>query len=162
MNLDHTGMTEFTAADLAYEERNRVVAALARVYPSGLRKTAIAGWDPAWHNCVFIDLPLVGQVSWHFHDREAPLFDGLPPYTKPWDGHTTPQKYARLADLARLLDAHPPVVEPGWLDRVLIRLGLMAWCDRHLFHETHGDQRNQAGARFVCLRCPAKAGELPG
>lgn len=100
MNTEHTGMTELTAADLAYQERNQVVAALARLFPSGLRKTDIPGWDPEWHGCVFIDLP-TGQVSWHFHDREAHLFEGLPPYEKPWDGHSTPEKYKRVAALRR-------------------------------------------------------------
>src|SRR4051812_39357521 len=47
----------------AYEERNRVVAALAHEFPAGIRKTAIEGWDPEWHNCVFIDTP-AGQLSW--------------------------------------------------------------------------------------------------
>ena len=64
------------AIDEAYYERNQLVAALARLFPSGLRKTDIEDWDPAWHNCVFIDLP-TGQVSWHFHDREAHLFEGV-------------------------------------------------------------------------------------
>lgn len=101
MDLSHTGMTDLTAADLAYQERNQVVAALARLFPSGVRKTAIDGWDPAWQNCVFIDLP-TGQVSWHFHDREAHMFAGLPEYTRPWDGHTTPEKYERVAALRGL------------------------------------------------------------
>jgi hypothetical protein len=100
VKLDHTGMSEATAADLAYEERNRVVAALARCFPAGLRRTDIEGWDPAWQNCVFIDLPC-GQVSWHFHDREADLFAGLPPYSKEWDGHSTPEKYRRLDQFAK-------------------------------------------------------------
>lgn len=84
--------------DQAYYERNQLVAALARLFPSGITKTAIEGWDPAWHNCIFIDLP-TGQVSWHFHDREAYLFAGLPEYTQPWDGHSTPEKYRRVAAL---------------------------------------------------------------
>lgn len=85
--------------DQAYLERNRVVAALARLFPSGRATTAIEGWSPEWHGCVYIDLP-TGQVSWHFHDSQAFLFEDLPPYTKPWDGHTTPEKYRRLAALA--------------------------------------------------------------
>lgn len=85
--------------DGAYEERNRVVAVLARLFPSGVARTEIEGWDPEWHGCVFIDLP-TGQASWHFHDSQAHLFDGLPPYSNGWDGHTTPQKYARLAAFA--------------------------------------------------------------
>lgn len=89
-----------TPTDDAFTERNRLVAALARHYPSGLRRTAIEGWDPEWHGCVFIDTP-EGQLSWHYHDRDAHLFAGLPPYESPWDGHTTPEKYARLARLKR-------------------------------------------------------------
>jgi len=85
--------------DAAYEERNRVVAALARVFPSGLRRTNIPGWDAEWHGCVYIDLP-TGQVSWHYHDTQAHLFDGLPTYPGEWDGHDTATKYRRLAALA--------------------------------------------------------------
>lgn len=84
--------------DAAYTERNRLVALLARIYPSGIRKTAIEGWDPCWHHCVFIDTP-EGQLSWHYHDRDAELFAGLPPYTKEWDGHSSPEKYERLWQL---------------------------------------------------------------
>lgn len=84
--------------DGAYRERNQVVAALAWCFPSGVKKTAIEGWDPAWHNCVYIDLP-TGQASWHFHDDDASLFAGLPAYVGEWDGHSTPEKYARLAAL---------------------------------------------------------------
>lgn len=84
--------------DAAYAERNKVVAALARLYPSGTARTAIEGWSDDWHGCVYIDLP-TGQVSWHYHDSHAPLFADLPPYAGKWDGHTTEQKYQRLAEL---------------------------------------------------------------
>ena len=85
--------------DYAYSERNKVVAALAKLFPSGIARTEIEGWDAEWHGCVYIDLP-TGQVSWHYHDREAHLFADLPPYTKPWDGHTTDEKYRRLAAIS--------------------------------------------------------------
>lgn len=93
--------------DAAYLERNQVVAALAKCFPSGVTRTAIEGWDVEWHGCIYIDLP-TGQVSWHYHDSHAHLFEGLPPYTKPWDGHSTEEKYNRLAqikgsDLARVM-----------------------------------------------------------
>ena len=84
--------------DAAYLERNRVVAALAKAYPSGVARTAIEGWSEDWHGCVYIDLP-TGQASWHFHDSQAYLFADLPPYTGKWDGHDTPEKYRRLAAL---------------------------------------------------------------
>jgi hypothetical protein len=87
------------ARDASYEERNKVVAALARLFPSGIAKTAIPGWLEDWHGCVYIDLP-TGQVSWHYHDSQADLFEELPAYNGQWDGHDTPEKYRRLASLA--------------------------------------------------------------
>jgi len=84
--------------DEAYLERNQLVAALSKIYPSGIAKTAIPGWSEDWHGCVYIDSP-VGQLSWHYHDSQAYLFEHLPEYTKPWDGHTTEEKYERLAKL---------------------------------------------------------------
>ena len=83
------------ARDGAYIERNRLVAFIAGIYSSGVKKTVIPGWDEAWHGCVYIDLP-TGQASWHFHDSEAHLFAHLPPYDGEWDGHTTEEKYERL------------------------------------------------------------------
>lgn len=84
--------------DAAYLERNQVVAALAKCFPSGIARTAIDGWSEDWHGCVYIDLP-TGQASWHFHDSQAYLFSGLPAYTKPWDGHDMDEKYRRVAAL---------------------------------------------------------------
>ncbi|MDB5975114.1 MAG: Uncharacterized protein JWR07_1874 [Nevskia sp.] len=97
--VEDGGLAEMRARkDAAYEERNKVVAALARSFPSGVARTAIEGWSDDWHGCVYIDLP-TGQVSWHFHDSHAHLFTGLPPYSGTWDGHNTPEKYRRLAAL---------------------------------------------------------------
>lgn len=95
-------LEEMTARkDVAYLERNQVVAALAKCFPSGIAKTAIDGWSEDWHQCVYIDLP-TGQVSWHFHDSQAYLFDGLPAYQGAWDGHDTPEKYRRLGILGAI------------------------------------------------------------
>lgn len=90
-----------------YTERNRLVAFLARCFPSGLRNTDIPDWDPVWHGCVLIDTP-EGQLSWHYHEDDAHLFAGLPKYEKPWDGHTTAEKYERLARVTRALERTPP------------------------------------------------------
>jgi len=84
--------------DAAYLERNQVVAALTKCFPSGTTKTAIEGWSEDWHSCVYIDLP-TGQASWHYHDSQAYLFADLPAYTGKWDGHTTEEKYSRIAKL---------------------------------------------------------------
>ena len=85
----------------AYYERNCLVALLAHMFPAGIAKTAIEGWDKEWHNCVYIDTPL-GQLSWHYHDNEAMAFADLPPYWGKWDGHTTNQKYERVTALGML------------------------------------------------------------
>ncbi len=87
----------------AYRERDQIVALLARMalaagWTSGLRRhepDPDPAWDEDWKNVVAIDLP-TGQVTWHFHDSERPLFHSLPPYAGAWDGHTTPEKYRRV------------------------------------------------------------------
>ena len=82
--------------DAAYTERNQLVALLASMFPSGIAKTAIEGWDDEWHGCIYIDFPW-GQASWHYHDSQAEMFQHLPEYMGSWDGHTTEQKYEAIA-----------------------------------------------------------------
>lgn len=94
-----------SAKDGAYRERNRVVAAFARLarglgWRLGIARTEIPDWEPEWQNCLFVETPL-GQVSWHFHDSEREVFDDFPPYDGAWDGHTNDEKYARLDRLWR-------------------------------------------------------------
>lgn len=89
--------------DKAYEERDRVVAALAKAViklggKAGLKKTPIEGWNPAWFNCVYVEPKGGPQFSWHIHERELPLFQGLPQFTGEWDGHDNPTKYKRLEE----------------------------------------------------------------
>lgn len=89
-----------TERDRAYRERNQLVALLSTLYPSKRARTHIPGWDPAWHGCVFIEFPTF-QGSWHYHDDDADLFEHLPDELVAWDGHTTEEKYERIAGLAR-------------------------------------------------------------
>lgn len=88
--------------DGAYAERNQAVALLAKLalrlgWRAGLRfhPEEDTAWEPDWRTIVFIDLP-TGQVSWHFHDSERHLLEGLPLYPELWDGHDTPEKYRRV------------------------------------------------------------------
>lgn len=93
--------------DAVYAERNQLVALLARMaYAHGYRAGVAehpdtdVNWDDDWRCIVMMDLPVAGgdtvQTSWHLHDSERPLVDGLPAYTGKWDGHTTEEKYHRL------------------------------------------------------------------
>lgn len=102
---------ETNPTDAVYLERNRLVAVFARLslvmgWRAGLgaHDPTDLTWDPQWLNIVYIEHPdslaqyggRMRQASWHIHDRDLPLFAFLGPYTKPWDGHTTEEKYDRL------------------------------------------------------------------
>lgn len=106
------GGKQYTEINQVYAERNHLVALLAQLYPSGLRKTNIPSWDPEWQNCVYIDLP-TGQISYHFHDREHILFAGLPPYEKNYDGHNKMQVHERIRDWTRKLSVTTIAPESG-------------------------------------------------
>lgn len=95
--------------DEAYRQRNTLVAALARLFPSGVKRTAIPGWSEDWHGCCYIDLP-TGQISYHFHDSQGHLFAGLPHYEGEWDGHDKDVVEERLAGLGLRLQREAGVI----------------------------------------------------
>lgn len=99
--------------DQAYEERNRVVALLARLLPSGIRKTDIPGWDAEWHGCVYITLPNGKQLSWNYHDDQSPMFEDLPPFEGEYDGHTTEEKHAAMNECIGQLDIEKDITRKG-------------------------------------------------
>jgi len=83
----------------AYTERNMCVALIARLaemlgYKVGIKVDP--NEEAGWQHIIFIDLPN-GQLSWHIHDSELENFPGLPEYIAAWDGHTTEEKYQRIA-----------------------------------------------------------------
>lgn len=100
--------------DQAYWERNQLVAALSKIYPSSLGKHPESDktWDKDWRNIVYINIPVrrlnhlfpTGpeyistpmQLSWHIHDSEVCYFEHLIKGNEKWDGHTTDDKYERL------------------------------------------------------------------
>jgi hypothetical protein len=84
--------------DNAYWERDQLVAALSKVYPAHLawHPEDDKSWEDDWRNIVCVHLP-TGQATWHIHDREVPWFDHLVRLPAHWDGHTTEEKYDRLA-----------------------------------------------------------------
>lgn len=103
------------AKDMAYRERNKLVAALSKLFHASLERhpDEDTDWEDDWRWVVFIDLP-TGQVSWHIHDSELDLFDHLPRLQgRKWDGHSTEEKYERLARLEPKLVAGLFAWEPS-------------------------------------------------
>ncbi len=95
--------------DLAYTERNLLVSALASVFLWAGWRAWLAPhppdpeWDPAWTTIVFLEGP-TGQMSWHLHDLDVPLFAMLKTGANTWDGHSTEEKYRRLGLLHSLAE----------------------------------------------------------
>jgi len=84
--------------DEVYRERDALVAALSKLWPSHLAWHGDPDWEDGWRNIVCIHSP-VGQLTWHIQDDERPQFAHLLVKAEHWDGHTTAEKYARLAAL---------------------------------------------------------------
>ncbi len=86
----------------AYRERNQCVAFLTKLaYEAGYHVSMgmhpdDPAWDPDWRNIVFLEGP-TGQLSWHIHDSEVSMFAWIWSNTGKWDGHSTEEKYARMA-----------------------------------------------------------------
>lgn len=91
---------EAAVTDAVYRERAALVAHLASMLPAVLVHGADAS-EPEWPVC-FVRLP-TGQVSWHIAPADLDLFDHVPavhassPAAPKWDGHSTDEKYQRLA-----------------------------------------------------------------
>lgn len=97
------------AKDGAYAERNKLVVAFAKVVARlpgwtvgvALHPAEDKAWEDDWRTILFVDTP-AGQLSWHLHDSERHLLDGLPTYEGAWDGHSTEEKYRRLLEAVAL------------------------------------------------------------
>jgi hypothetical protein len=137
--------------DHAYQERTRLVALVAAFchqagFPVGLGEhdPNDKEWDPAWRTIVFVEIPDgVGasfQASWHIGDRDRELVAYLPKYDKPWDGHSTREKYLRIAATAeRLATGTGETVLERW---EMARKFLVSIDHRGgLGHRTHEDIR---------------------
>ncbi len=90
------------AKNMAYAERQKMVAALTYIFPSHMKRhpDSDTTWENDWRNIVCIHGP-AGQMTWHIHDSECHLFGHLNHKPDPfadceYDGHTTEEKYRRL------------------------------------------------------------------
>lgn len=88
-------MDSTSPLDAAYRERAQLVAHLARTNEA---HWAIDPAEPDWP--VICIHSAAGQMCWHVGASDVELFPvDLPSGTSDWDGHTTEEKYARLAKL---------------------------------------------------------------
>lgn len=90
-----------------YEERNRLLALLAAFYPCSLERHPDEDqeWEDDWRWIVFLDLE-GGQASWHIHDSHLRLFAHVPRLQgRVWDGHSTQDKYIRVEETIKALEA---------------------------------------------------------
>lgn len=86
--------------DSVYRERAHLVALLTRLYPAHIGYTDSEEPDYA---VVMLETP-AGQLSWHIAPDDMDLFQHVPETDdswRPWDGHTTEEKYERLENLLR-------------------------------------------------------------
>lgn len=89
--------TDFPELNAVYRERNRLVANLASRHPSVICPAS----DVEGMFIVYVNGP-TGQMSWHLYPEDLDLFpagvvERMPSWE--WDGHTTEEKYRRLAAL---------------------------------------------------------------
>lgn len=88
---------ERTPLDQAYWERGQLVTALAKLYPAHIYTDPT---EPAWP-VLCVHLP-AGAASWHFPANEiVGYLATLEVTASDWDGHTTDEKYRRLAAAIR-------------------------------------------------------------
>jgi hypothetical protein len=94
--------------DGAYRERAQLLAWLAALHPA-VRTLAVDVTEPGWQ-ILYINPAAGGQLSWHIAPADVELFDHVE-YVPAnsgderalWDGHTTTEKYERIASLVTLL-----------------------------------------------------------
>lgn len=122
-----------------YRERDQLVAALSKHYPSHF---AIDETEkPEWRHVICVHLP-TGQATWHIHESELELFEHLAERDRPqhWDGHDTDEKYRRVGAL------HPYI-------QITMRCGDN---DRHVM----GVYRDEIGEKYPlwCEQCEETVG----
>lgn len=86
--------------DGAYRERAQLLAWLAALHPAVIAP-ALDLDEPGWW-ILYLNPAAAGQMSWHISPRDAGIFAHVErvepddPRAQ-WDGHTTPEKYQRIA-----------------------------------------------------------------
>jgi len=86
----------------AYWERNQLIVLLTKIYPSYItaHPQEDKEWDKEWRWIVCIDFPN-SQGYWHIHDSEFHYFKHLTQKDNTWGGHSTEEKYERIAKIEK-------------------------------------------------------------
>lgn len=85
-----------------YRQRSHLIAALAATCSS------VICAEPGERPVIYVETP-AGQLSWHLDECDLDLVEHVPmvepgdPRAPIWDGHGTPEKYARLATYTQML-----------------------------------------------------------
>lgn len=113
--LIHQNDALVEANELIYAERDHCVAALMRAWRTfgitvGITEDPNA--EDEWKHVVVAEIP-TGQVSWHVHDDELSLFEGLTEYTRPREEDDPSTTYERLL-------AYVPPPAPQLEDELLL------------------------------------------
>lgn len=92
--------------DGAYRERAQLLAWLAALHPAVLALAPDVD-EPGWQ-ILYLNPSYGGQMSWHIAPRDADLFEHVEQVSidderAQWDGHTTAEKYQRMASLITVL-----------------------------------------------------------
>lgn len=144
--------------DGAYRERAQMVVALAKVFPSWVNTDPA---EPDWP-VLYVQFP-TGQASWHFSPADRALLDGITVGGPAWDGHTTEEKYERIAAIedpaAALRAAVRPLVEAA---RAAFAMSVDAdeWCDACMTPDGDHNEPCWAAVMAAALADPAIAALL--
>jgi len=101
-----TSNEQINKINKAYWERNQLVCALSKVFPSFISEQDpdMQGYDKDFKYVCYIELP-TGQVSWHLMNTEIEYFSHLEikkdVLSNFWDGHSDELKYERLKNLTK-------------------------------------------------------------
>lgn len=126
----------------SYLERAYLLAVLSKVYPATLFEDESA--EETFRTCVAIIFP-TGQATWHIHKDDLDLFQHLElnafPFT--WDGHSTNEKYNRLAQLPAIKFVYGTRDDgqPAILERIYFRSPSIKFAEAIGAKTTHDAER---------------------
>ncbi|UZZ64553.1 hypothetical protein [Curvibacter phage PCA1] len=100
-----------------YTQRNELAVAFAKAALAagwlagrGFDDDKTKDWGDEWRHVVYVALPDGQQVSWHIAPTELHLLDGLPQFTRGWDG----TYLGRTPGWSKEVDVVNNKIDPRW------------------------------------------------